>query len=148
MANSIRQSGPTTGWMPHRKPCRRWVAKQKLWIGRIKLISGETHRIAGGGAPMLDPALAEVQAALNAYTTKHNEQLRKKAAYDAAQEEVEAMRPAVDKMIKKLWNQIEFYFSEDTPSSLRRKARAWGVVYATRPDEDTRSRAANPYRKS
>lgn len=100
-----------------------------------KLINGETHRIAGGGAPMLDPSLAELQAAFNAYTLKHDEQLRKKADYDAAQEEVEAMRPDVDKFIKKLWNQIEFYFSEDTPSSLRRKARGWGVVYATRPDE-------------
>jgi hypothetical protein len=101
-----------------------------------KLINGETHRIAGGGAPMLDPSLAELQAAFNAYSLKHDEQLRKKADYDAAQEEVEAMRPDVDKFIKKLWNQIEFYFSDDEPSSLRRKARGWGVVYATRPDEE------------
>lgn len=104
------------------------------WIK--KLINGETHRIANGGAPMLDPALAELQAALTAYTAKHDEQLRKKTVYDTAQEAVEAMRPEVDKMIKKLWNQIEFYFSEDEPSSLRRKARGWGVVYATRPDEE------------
>jgi len=101
-----------------------------------KLIAGEIHRIADGGAPMLDPDLAEMQAAQNAYVAAHEEQERKKTNYDLAQEAVEAMRPAVDKFIKKMWNTIEFYFQDDEPSSLRRKARAWGVVYATRPDEE------------
>jgi hypothetical protein len=86
--------------------------------------------------PMQNPSLADVQAAYADYTAKQAEQLRRKSDYDLSQEAVNALRPEVDKFIKKLWNTIEFYFQDDEASSLRRKARAWGVVYKTRPDEE------------
>ena len=38
-------------------------------------------------------------------------------------------RPAVDDLIKDLWDTIEFNLRTEEPSSLRRKAREWGVVY-------------------
>ena len=42
---------------------------------------------------------------------------------------VAAQRPAVDDMIMDLWDTIEFNLRTEEPSSLRRKAREWGVVY-------------------
>ena len=38
-------------------------------------------------------------------------------------------RPAVDDLIKDLWDTIEFNLRNEEASSLRRKAREWGVVY-------------------
>ena len=35
----------------------------------------------------------------------------------------------MDLLIKDLWNTIEFNLRTDDPTSLRRKAREWGVVY-------------------
>jgi|GEM_PF-687156 hypothetical protein len=101
-----------------------------------KIIAGETHRISLGGVPMQNPELADVQAALTAYFTKRDIQLVKKSDYDSEQEDVENMRAEVDALIKDLWDQVEFYFRKDEPASLRRKARAWGVEYATRPGEE------------
>ena len=42
---------------------------------------------------------------------------------------VAEQRPAVDDMIMDLWDTIEFNLRTEEPSSLRRKAREWGVVY-------------------
>ena len=53
----------------------------------------------------------------------------KPRAYDLAQEVVADQRPAVDDLIKGLWDTIEFNLRTEEPSSLRRKAREWGVVY-------------------
>ena len=53
----------------------------------------------------------------------------KPRAYALAQEAVADQRPAVDDLIKDLWDTIEFNLRTEEPSSLRRKAREWGVVY-------------------
>ena len=42
---------------------------------------------------------------------------------------VAEQRPAVGDLIKDLWDTIEFNLRTEEPSSLRRKAREWGVVY-------------------
>ena len=53
----------------------------------------------------------------------------KPRAFDLAQEAVADQRPAVDDLIKDLWDTIEFNLRNEEASSLRRKAREWGVVY-------------------
>ena len=58
-----------------------------------------------------------------------------KDAYDVGQEAVAAQRPDVDALIKDLWDSIAFALRADEPSSLRRKAREWGVFYLG--DEET-----------
>jgi hypothetical protein len=38
--------------------------------------------------------------------------------------------------VKDLWDTIEFHLRhEPTPAGLRRRAREWGITYATRPGE-------------
>jgi hypothetical protein len=104
------------------------------WAERI--ISAETHRIADGGLPMQNPSLADVQRAFDTYDPLREDQLRKISAYDLEQEDVADMREEIDEIIKDGWDQVEFYFRKDEPSSLRRKARAWGLEYVTRPGEE------------
>jgi len=102
-----------------------------------RLIKGEAKRIAAGGMPMTNPDIAEVQTAYNAFIVEHNKQSTAKDKYDSEQEDVEDMRPETDEFIlHDLWDEIEFTFRKEEPSSLRRKAREWGVVYVSRPEEE------------
>ena len=98
-----------------------------LWAGNLK--NGETARVAAGGAPMSWPTIAQVNAAAVACFNAENIQSGAKSSYDMAQESVSDMRPTVDSLIKDLWDTIEYNLRADALSSLRRKAREWGVVY-------------------
>lgn len=101
-----------------------------------QLLDGEAKRVAiAGQLPMTDPSAAELQAALDAYRTTGREQSDAKDAYDAEQNDVSALVPAVDELIVDLWDEIEHTFRKLDAPSLRRKAREWGVVYVTRPGE-------------
>lgn len=106
-----------------------------LWAGRIA--TGETARLAADPAavPMALPSAAEVAAAATAYATSAGEQSTAKGTYDLEQEQVAALRPDADKLIRDLWDHIEFAYREDPGPSKRRKARLWGITYVTRPGE-------------
>lgn len=97
------------------------------WAG--KLAVGEAQRIAAGGTALAWPAIAEVNTAAAALQNNETLQSNAKDAYDLGQEDVAAQRPAVDDLIKDLWDTIEYNLRNDDASSLRRKAREWGVVY-------------------
>ncbi len=91
--------------------------------------AGETTRIAAGGAPITFPSLAQVNTAVGNFNTLNAQQSNAKEAYDIAQEALAADNPEADKLILKLWNETETAFDEGNKSSMRRKAREWGVVY-------------------
>jgi hypothetical protein len=99
----------------------------RLWGARIA--SGEAARVAAGGTAMAMPTAAQVAAAFSTYTTAEATQTSAKTAYDNGQEAVGTQRPAADALILDLWDTIEFNLRANDPSSLRRKAREWGVVY-------------------
>ena len=106
------------------------------WAGNV--ITGETARQTAEGAAykaMAMPAAAEISTALAAYEPALAVASTAKDAYDIAQEAVQVLRPGVDAVILDLWDTIEFAFRHDDPTSLRRKAREWGVVYMARPGE-------------
>ncbi len=105
----------------------------EFWARNV--VGGETERIAGGGVPMQNPSLADVQTALDEYMLIRETQLKLKNDYDLQQEDVEHMRKQVRTVIKDCWDEIEFYYRRDKPPSLRRKARRWGVEYQNRPNE-------------
>ena len=94
-----------------------------------KLSAGEIQRIAAGGLALAWPTIGQVDAAAGELQANENLQSTAKDAYDLAQEAVADQRPAVDDLIKDLWDTIEFNLRTEEPSSLRRKAREWGVVY-------------------
>lgn len=98
-----------------------------LWAGNLK--NGETARVAAGGPPMSWPTIAQVNTAATACINAENIQSSAKSSYDLAQESVADLRPTVDVVVKDLWDTIEFNLRTDAPSSLRRKAREWGVAY-------------------
>jgi hypothetical protein len=101
----------------------------------LNIISGETSRITEGGLPMQFPSLTDVQAAYDDYSAKQQSQSTLKSNYDTQQEDVEHLRKRVKSVIRDAWDQIEFYFRKEVPSSLRHKARGWGVDYGYRKGE-------------
>lgn len=103
------------------------VADLLQWAA--KLATGESQRISAGGAPLAWPAIAEVNAAALALQNNENLQSTAKDAFDVGQEAVASQRPAVDAWIKDAWDTIEFNLRADDATSLRRKAREWGVFY-------------------
>jgi len=100
-----------------------------LWGERIK--PGDLARVAAGGAAMSNPTQLEVNTKVLDFKTKNTDQSNKKTAYDHAQENVEALHEEADKVIKKVWDEVETFYNEETPASKRRKSREWGVVYVS-----------------
>lgn len=94
-----------------------------------KIITGDAARLAAGGAPMAMPTTEEVSDVYNAFKTLVTEHSNLKDAYDTAQEAVADMRLDVDNLILRVWDEVETSLDDETPSSRRRKAREWGVVY-------------------
>ncbi|MBI5215641.1 MAG: hypothetical protein HY960_07795 [Ignavibacteriae bacterium] len=105
-----------------------------MWGNNI--VTGDERRKDASGVEMTNPSPAEVETAYNEFIAKTNTQSQLKDNYDKAQETVAAMREQVDAIIKDIWDEVEYKFRKDEPSSLRRKAREYGVVYITRPEEE------------
>lgn len=104
-----------------------------MWTQRI--IDGEAARVAAGGTPIPFPTADEVAAERAAYISLQADQSAKKDALDSEQEDVEAMRDSIDELILDIWDEVEFAFRREAPSSLRANAREYGVFYATRQGE-------------
>ncbi len=102
-------------------------ANVRLWAGRIA--TGEAARVLAGGTPMAMPSAAQVATAFAAFNSAEVIQTSAKTAYDVGQEAVSNQRPIVDPLILDLWDTIEYNLRANDPTSLRRKAREWGVTY-------------------
>jgi len=113
----------------------RLKTEQEISTWGQRIITGDAARVAAGGAAMANPSAADVAAAHAAYTTAQNNQSTKKDAYDHEQEDVANMRTDADDLIADIWDEVEFTFRKETHSSMRRKAREYGIVYKPSPGE-------------
>jgi hypothetical protein len=93
------------------------------------IVDGDLARVAAGGAAMSNPTALQVKAAVLDFNTKNTDQSGKKDAFDTSQEDIIALVPEAEKVVKKVWDEVETFYNEETPSSMRRKSREWGVVY-------------------
>ena len=109
-------------------------AEAQEWA--VKITTGEAARIADGGTALAWPSAAQVEAARVAAFNAENAQSTKKDAYDSAQAQLAAQRPAADAFIKDLWDTIEFNLRAESAASLRRRAREWGVDYEGDEEEE------------
>ena len=100
-------------------------ADLRLWAGRIA--TGETMRVAAGGTPMAMPSAAQVATVFSTYTSADATQTTAKTNFDLGQEAIANQRPATDVLILDLWDTIEYNLRANDPTSLRRKAREWGM---------------------
>lgn len=103
--------------------------KVALWGGRVK--SGETAMIGAGGVAMPYPKESDVTAKVTDFIAKLTAQSTAVDATDTAQETVDNLKEEADKVIKKIWDEVETFYNEETIESMRANAREWGVKYIT-----------------
>jgi hypothetical protein len=114
-----------------------------LWAGRI--VQGDPRRVdALSELAMAMPSAAEVASALADYETQLALQTAAKDAFDDEQTDVVNLRPEADKLIKDIWDEVEFALRQLEPPALRRRAREWGIFYALRPGEPEETPAPEP----
>jgi hypothetical protein len=97
------------------------------WSAEIE--TGEAARVAAGGAPMAMPTAAQVKAEYQRYKTLKLSQSELKDAYDTGQEDLQAMMREARALVKDIHAAVEYKFHREPISSLRRKAREYGIVY-------------------
>jgi hypothetical protein len=105
--------------------------EQDITTWGTRIVEGDADRVTAGGADMVNPTAEEVGTAVDDFNDKNSDQSTKKDAYDAAQEAIIALNDEAQKVVRKVWDEIDTYYNEEEPSSKRRKAREWGVVYVS-----------------
>lgn len=103
--------------------------KVKLWGGRV--LSGETALIAAGGTAIPFPSQVNVTTRVTTFNTRLTAQSTAADATDSAEETVNGLNDEADKVIKKVWDEVETFYNEETIESMRANAREWGVKYIT-----------------
>jgi len=97
------------------------------WGDNIQI--GDPIRVASGGAAMSNPSALELNTVFNAFKVARATHTSLKDEYDAAQKAVADLRPEVNDLILRVWNEVETYYSSEEPANRRRKCREWGIVY-------------------
>lgn len=95
------------------------------------IIKGDAERVAAGGAPMTNPSAEEFKVVFDQMIQNIQTQSSFKNSYDKAQEKLNNLNDAIDKLILRIWNEINTFYDDHEPASRRRKAREWGVVYVS-----------------
>lgn len=99
------------------------------------LIDGETARTGAGGIPMNNPSISEVTAAYKNFVKEHNLQSGFKDMHGKERKDVKQMRPGIDRLVRDVYDEVEFTFRRNDAPSKRRKAREWGLVYIPLPGD-------------
>ncbi len=100
-------------------------------------ISGETARVAQGGAPLADVTKEEVKALIDALTIKRINKQDAAEALRKTQATLKKERHAVDKLIISMWNDIEHVSQDMRKGSQYSFEKSWGMIFANVPDPAT-----------
>ena len=95
------------------------------------IINGDAERITAGGVPMANPSIEELMLRYYEMIQLIETRNRLENAYDMAQERLNSLNEVVDKLILRIWNEINTFYDDRKYSNRRRKAREWGVVYVS-----------------
>ncbi|MFN0274494.1 MAG: carboxypeptidase-like regulatory domain-containing protein [Chitinophagales bacterium] len=107
------------------------VSESDIMLAAQNIVEGDVQRIAAGGAEMDNPKTSELDAERIIASNLLSAQSNLKDALDNAQEDVEGLQDEADKVIKKVWDEVETFYNEESDESRRENAREWGVVYIT-----------------
>jgi hypothetical protein len=103
--------------------------KLTLWGGRVQ--TGNTAMIGAGLEAIPFPSADEVKVFVDAYNALLATQSTAITETDNAEEAIDTLNIEADKVIKKVWDEVETFYNEETPESMRNNARQWGVKYVT-----------------
>lgn len=110
-------------------PDMRSEADVLFWAKKV--VEGDPLRLAAGGLPMANPETTEVAAKWTLADSTFTAQGALAEALDNRRELLAALNPQADSLIRRVWDEVETFYSEEAPESMRANARHWGVVYIT-----------------
>lgn len=113
----------------HAKGAPRMKSDADILAAATWLESGEAARVAAGGQPIAFPSVVEIMEHANAFKEANLQQGKLKVDNADAQKAVATANKEMDRLILRLWNEIETAYNVGNAPSMRRKAREWGVVY-------------------
>lgn len=94
-----------------------------------KVTTGDADRVAAGGVAITFPKTVTVALKVTDFTNALIAQSNLIDITGAKEEAVEALNPEADKVIKKVWDEVETAHNEETPESMRANAVEWGEVF-------------------
>ena len=107
------------------------ITEQDVLTAAEKCMSGEATRTAAGGFAIPYPKASVVddkrQALNNAITARN----MKNIALDDAQEALQVLTPEASAVVKKIWDEVETFYNEESDESRRANCRLYGVVYVS-----------------
>jgi len=106
--------------------------KMTEWANRILI--GDAERVSDGGFVINIPSKVSFTAVFAKNKASLNALSIAVSAVSKAQATVNDLRPAVDKLIKHAWNEVENNFSDLLAPALRAASRPWSVRYTSNGD--------------
>jgi len=95
------------------------------------IVKGEAARVLRGGIALLQPSAAEISDLLQDLQMKLVAKGKFQSEYNDRQEALQKLIKDTDKLVRKMWAEVESTCAGDPEAgSRRRKAEQWSVVYA------------------
>ncbi|HNW50120.1 MAG TPA: hypothetical protein PKH79_03500 [Prolixibacteraceae bacterium] len=119
------------------------VTEKNLIDWGKKIIEGEQKRIQKGGNPIYNPSIALVKVNYEKFVDAYHFQRNLVSTSKRASKLVNDLRPEADKVILKIWNEVEqTFFQPDDEAQKRENAAEYGISYVFRRKE--KLKALNP----
>ena len=108
--------------------------KALLYWGEC-IIKGEQERIANGGSPIYNPAIAKVSVHYDIFKDAEISQKIYQKSTNRTLERVAALRNNADVIILDIWNQVEDYYKSYPEEQRRTLCQIYGLKYYYRKNE-------------
>lgn len=102
-----------------------------------KIISGEKNRVKKGGRPIYNPTIGMVETHFDIFKEAYDKQKALQKRTGEMEQRLKEMRPEIDELILRIWDQIEAHFSEEGKLVIDRVAdcERFGIRYYMRRKE-------------
>ncbi|TVR71718.1 MAG: hypothetical protein EA408_08745 [Marinilabiliales bacterium] len=100
-----------------------------------RLIDGEAKRVIEGNTPVTNPTIALVRVRYETFMDRHHHQKTLQKNTARALENLTELRNEADRIILRIWNEVEDSFKDLPGDLMREKAKEYGLVYVYRKNE-------------
>lgn len=104
---------------------------ERLIFWGNKIVTGDAARILAGGPVFTGPTIAQFNTVFASAETAITLFSNAKTVLTDAQNAVNLKNPEMNRMIKRMWDEIETTYSEQAAPAKRAACRQWGVRYVT-----------------
>lgn len=95
------------------------------------LITGETNRVAAGGAAMAMPPISLIASLAGTFNTLITDHQTAALALIAGHKKLNDLVPEADKVILKIYDEAEAFYNELEGETQREACRQWGLIYTS-----------------